>query len=402
MTDALQPVTFYVPPTTAEPIEIEVKHSGLRMVLVSRESIGLLSGQWAVLGIYILLGPAEGDSSRYQAYVGEVGKRTLLQRIREHAREKAFWSRALLVASRSDEFDSAEIGWLEGRIFDVLNNAVAADVINSGKPGDNSMDRRDRAVLERYVQPIMAALRACGASPDTVDQKPLPKRNKATSYGASVSDLLAVGLLKAGTQLQPLRSSLSGSALVQANGDLVVAGTSYRSPSAAAAALSGNVAEPGWDFWGAPSGDGGFVPLAVLRERFLGGQTARPLVPDSAEESSAPTSERSSAIGRAGGSAVRRRRYWSKTTVNDLIAAGLLHPDETLTPSRPSVTTTGRLMPDGRIEVAGRAYGSLSRAAVVAAQSKAEPGWRFWTVERDGCQVSLFSLRADYESSRPS
>jgi hypothetical protein len=34
---------------------------------------------------------------------------------------------------------------------------------------------RERGVLERYVEPIMAALRACGAPPDTADQKPTKK-----------------------------------------------------------------------------------------------------------------------------------------------------------------------------------------------------------------------------------
>src|SRR5262249_11768486 len=127
MSASVQPVTFYVPTSSAEPVEVRVTHSGLRMMLVNRESVGLLDDSWAVLGVYFLLGPSESPE-RYRAYVGEVGKRTLLLRIKEHVEGKQWWSRALLIASASDEFNSAEIGWLEGRLYDVLNNAVAADV----------------------------------------------------------------------------------------------------------------------------------------------------------------------------------------------------------------------------------------------------------------------------------
>ncbi len=94
-------------------MEVQVAHSGLRMVLASRESIRLLKGNWEVLGVYFLLGAAD-DPDRYRAYVGEVGKSTLVGRVKQHATQKDWWSRALLIAS--DEFNSAEIGWLEGRL----------------------------------------------------------------------------------------------------------------------------------------------------------------------------------------------------------------------------------------------------------------------------------------------
>jgi hypothetical protein len=77
--------------------------------------------------------------------VGEVGKSTLIGRIKQHADKKDWWSRALLIKSASDEFDSAEIGWLEGRLYDVLNNAVACDLMNGNRPGDSSPSSADAA-----------------------------------------------------------------------------------------------------------------------------------------------------------------------------------------------------------------------------------------------------------------
>ena len=83
MEPSVQPVIFYVPSSSTEPVEVKVTHSGLRMVLVNRESVRLLSDQWRVIGVYFLLGPAE-DADRYRAYVGETWSRPLLTRIREH------------------------------------------------------------------------------------------------------------------------------------------------------------------------------------------------------------------------------------------------------------------------------------------------------------------------------
>ncbi len=263
----VQLVTFHVPGSSSEPMEVRVSHSGLRMALVSRESIGLLDKSWKVLGVYFLLGAAD-DPDRYRAYVGEVGKSFLIQRVSQHAAKKDWWSRALLIASVSDDFNSAEIGWLEGRLYDVLNNAVACDVMNGNRPGDDSLSANERGILERYVEPIIAALRACGAPPDTADQRPPAKgKKKVTRYSETVSDLIAGGLLKPETNLQPLRKGLIQTARVLDDGRLEINGVIYESLSAAAKAVSGTVAEAGWDFWGAPSGSGGFVPLTQLRDR---------------------------------------------------------------------------------------------------------------------------------------
>ena len=267
MAEPAQIVSFYVPACAAEPMEVVVPHAGLRMILVNRESVGLLNESWKRLGVYFLLGPNGEDPDRFRAYVGEVGKSTLVQRLKQHAITKGWWSRALLIASASDDFNSAEIGWLEGRLYDVLHNALACDVMNGNRPGDDSLSANERLLLERYVAPIMAALRACGAPPDTADQKPPQKHKKPKRYAETLADLLGAGLLKPGTILQPLKKGLATQARVRADGQLEVAGQVYSSLSGAAKAVAGSVAEAGWDFWGAPSGDGGFVPLAKLRER---------------------------------------------------------------------------------------------------------------------------------------
>ncbi len=160
-------------------MRVDVEHSGLRMVLVDRESIRLLDASWKAIGIYFLLGPGD-DPRRFKGYVGEVGKSTLVQRVRQHALSKDWWSRVLLVTKDGESFNSAEIGWLEGRLYDLLSEAVACQVMNGNRPVDNSLSPERQRLLEtRYIEPIMAALRACGAPldpPPSADVKRQPKR----------------------------------------------------------------------------------------------------------------------------------------------------------------------------------------------------------------------------------
>lgn len=60
------------------------------------------------------------------------------------------------------------------------DEAAACDVMNRGRPGDDSLASHQRALLERYVGPMAAALRACGAPPDTAAQAaPPPDRDEA-------------------------------------------------------------------------------------------------------------------------------------------------------------------------------------------------------------------------------
>ena len=396
----LQPVTFYVPTSASEPIELNVTHSGLRMVLVSRDAIGRLGDEWKVLGVYFLLGPDPASSDRFLAYVGEVGRRTLLLRLTEHAAQKPWWNRALLIASSSAEgFNSAEIGWLEGRFYDVLNNAVAATVMNKGRPGDDSISSKDRGVLERYVEPTIAALRAVGAAPDTADQQPVPAGKKRTVYRESVKDLIDANLLKAGTRLRPVRKHLTTPALVMDDGSLDVEGTRYAAVSTAAQAVSGNQSEPGWEFWGAPSGDGSFVSLFALRDRLRADRpeapapAARPTQAANAMPEPAAAPNTPSTVG-----GVRHKRHY-KESVLDLIAAGLLAPGQELVPTRRGKTDRATVLVSGHLRIGAAEYESLSGAAKAVSGNTSEPGWEFWAAEIDGQRISLFDLRAQLRKS---
>jgi hypothetical protein len=393
-TDAVHLVTFVVPGSSAEPMEVKVAHSGLRMVLVSRESVGLLDESWRVLGIYFLLGAAD-DPDRYRAYVGEVGRSTLVQRVRQHAAHKDWWSRALLIASASDEFNSAEIGWLEGRLYDVLNNAVACDVMNGNRPGDESLSLRERGVLERYVEPIMAALRACGAPPDTADQKPTTKGKRVrTRYAETVADLIAAELLKPETKLHPLKKGLTQTATVLPDGRLQVGAVIHETLSGAAKAVSGTGSEAGWNFWGAPSGAGGFVPLATLREGLReGGASDRPAPSPEPRVETEPTAH----------GAARPGASEASTLAAIAKARPQLFPLKLQAKYR-GATVEATINAAGEIEYNGRIYRSPSAAANDARLDHGfgggarvrTNGWTWWRfIDTDGTVKLLDLLRRE-------
>jgi hypothetical protein len=360
-----------------------------------------------VLGVYFLLGPS-ADPDRFSAYVGEVGRRTLLTRIKEHAVGKDWWSRALLIASANDGFNSAEIGWLEGRLYDVLNNAVAADVMNKGRPGDDSIDPKDRGVLERYVEPIMAALRACGTPPDTADQKPAPKPTKRAYYRESVKDLIDANLLKPGTRLRPMRKTLTTPALVLDDGSLQVGGQVFSAVSPAAQAVSGNKSEPGWEFWGAPSGDGSYVALFALRARLREEKkNGAPSAPE-ADQLPAPATPNAGAdadpdstdapIARSPSPIKRTKRRFTET-VKDLLDGGLLSPGAELRSVRRAHQGAAFVLEDGRLRIGDEIYSSLSSAAQAVSGNKSEPGWEFWATDVNGKFVTLYELRAEFREN---
>ena len=245
-----------------------VKHSGLRMVAVNRESIALLDDTWDVLGVYFLFGPGK-DADSYTAYVGEAGKRSLRLRLREHVRNKESWTRALLITSADSEqgFDSAAIGWLEGRLHAVLSNATQAEVLNANTPRDESLPAYERESLEGYVKPVMTAMQALGYPPDTPDQRqaaPQPKRRRR--YSESLSDLLEVGLLRVGMTLTALPANFDAFVEVGADGTVQSAERRFDTLSGAAQDVTGRPTN-GWDFWGVPSGDGELKPMSALRAR---------------------------------------------------------------------------------------------------------------------------------------
>jgi alkylated DNA nucleotide flippase Atl1 len=65
-----------------------------------------------------------------------------------------------------DGFTSTDVGWLEGRLHQILAQAADAELLNSTTPGDDTISEWDRGALERVVILIQGVMRVLGFRPD--------------------------------------------------------------------------------------------------------------------------------------------------------------------------------------------------------------------------------------------
>ena len=137
---------------------IEMTHDlyALEMAIVYCKDVKDLGDQWKCPGIYVLVWREGGQ--QLGAYVG---KATDLSERISH-RRKFEWDRALVV--RREGFNTAEVGWLEGRIYGLLD-AGGVNLQNSLEPKDNTLSASRQEILGKFVEPIQDALVFLGYDP---------------------------------------------------------------------------------------------------------------------------------------------------------------------------------------------------------------------------------------------
>lgn len=261
------PVSIQVPADPGAPVIADFAVHALRVALVHRRDLEGLPFDWAAPGIYVLLGAGTG-LAKADLYVGQAVE--LRKRLFRHrADPKLDWWRAVAVKRDTTHgFNSAEIGYLEGRVAAQLGALPGVHVIEGKKDQDTTLPPHHMHALDDFVPSVLAALRIAGldlaeaASEDGQPAAAGPKHTH-TPIPGSVSDLLAVGLLTAGTTLTFKRAGKSATARVASSGDLIVDGVSYTSPSTAAKIALGLKAANGWVSWRLEDGAG--PSLAELR-----------------------------------------------------------------------------------------------------------------------------------------
>ncbi len=251
----------------------------LKMAIVSRKDIKDLDDQWQCPGIYVLV---DGWADSWCAYVGRATQ--LSARIPQD--RKFEWNRALIVR-RSEPFDSAEIGWLEGRIHGLLE-ARGVELKNVQKPQDDTLNVARQRILENYVGVIQDALVLLGYDPTGQQQQVSaqtaelePEETTPATIGKVHLKLLDV--VKSGTQLESTSRKHPATATVEPRG-MRYQDELFGSPSAAAKAVTGQDTADGWSFWGVRRSDSGkVVMLKALRvQREIGGTEAA--VTDTAQD----------------------------------------------------------------------------------------------------------------------
>lgn len=265
--DAL-PLTMLIPENVGAPIEVFDQHAALKMAVVDRSGAHLLGEEWEAPGMYLLSDRHDSDGA-WGVYVGKAPS-GIKARLGNHLKNKDHWYRAVLI--RRDTtfgFNSAQIGWLESRLYDMLNAAEEARLHNGNRPSDETLPPYDRQMLEMVVLPVQRILRLLGHDPATVDDATVGPSPKRTSrfFGISLTELVGAGLLAEGTALVSNNGAWPASGIVGPDGTVIYDGASYPSPSAAACAVKNGPAN-GWEFWAIDDG-AKRVTLGTLRARYL-------------------------------------------------------------------------------------------------------------------------------------
>ena len=245
--DAL-PLTVLIPESPRRPIVAYDSQAALRVAIVERDFVSNLDETWDCPGIYFLLWPKADESDhRRPVYVGEAAQ-GLRKRIGQHVSGKEGWYRAVLIARDTKYgFNSAQVGWLEGRLW---KSALASEHVrptNKTQPKDETLPDFDRAVLETVVVPILRVMRLLGFPLDPYDDSQPSSRSK-TYFGVTVKDLIKAGKLQVGDTLVFTYPNHPATATVLGDGSLEIGGQAFGSPSAAAAKVRGG-ATNGWGYW---------------------------------------------------------------------------------------------------------------------------------------------------------
>ncbi|PRA06582.1 excinuclease ABC subunit C [Arthrobacter sp. MYb229] len=272
------PVNVQIPSDTEAPIIADFVEHALRVAYFDRQHwASLPASDWDAPGVYVLM-TADGSN---RVYVGQARK--LRGRLQQHNnKEKLPWHRALAVKRDTTAgFNTAEIGYLEGRIAAELNALTQITVVEGQTSGDETLPKHMMISLDAFVKSILGALRLAGldisrSNPQTLteDEQPstaLVPSNKPNKT-VTVADLVSSGLLQAGHALYLSQAGREAEGSVTADGEIIVRGVSYKSPSAAAKIVLDGQASNGWMTWkvGSPSGS----PLDTLRQQWLAQQAA--------------------------------------------------------------------------------------------------------------------------------
>jgi hypothetical protein len=266
------PLIVLVPESGRQPIEVRDERAALRFAVVERNNLKSLGKEWDKPGLYLLL-DRPGDDGTFGCYVGKApaGVRA---RLRSHARAKEHWYRAVLIRRNTyDGFHSAQVGWLEGRLYDLLAAAADVRLHNGNRPSDETLPAHDRANLETYILPIERVLYAIGhyvGTPTVALAKP-PKPRE--SYDATLKSLVDAGLIAAGTPMVSTNTRWPAKGIIHADGTLEHDGKRYTNPSPAATAACNGIQANGWTMWAVEMPDGTMKTLAAFRSEYL---TARP------------------------------------------------------------------------------------------------------------------------------
>lgn len=112
-------------------------------------------------GVYLLVGPSE-DSIFPMLYVGEGDP--VKDRLDKHAKEKDFWTHAVVFTSKDANLNKAHVQRLEARLLELADRAKKSTRHNKTEPTHPSLSEAEEAFAESFLDDMLLCLPIMGYS----------------------------------------------------------------------------------------------------------------------------------------------------------------------------------------------------------------------------------------------
>lgn len=112
-------------------------------------------------GVYILIGPIEGNEITQKIYIGEGDP--ILSRLKDHDSKKDFWERLVaFTSSRSGGLNKAHIQHLEARMIQLAKEARRCTLVNEKNMDQPTLSERDQIQAEGFLEEMLLCLPILG------------------------------------------------------------------------------------------------------------------------------------------------------------------------------------------------------------------------------------------------
>lgn len=110
-------------------------------------------------GVYLLIGPSD-ESTMPMLYVGEGDP--VKARLDQHAKQKDFWTHAVVFTSKDANLNKAHVQHLESRLVELAAAAKRTRLDNGNQPAPPSLSEADIASVEGFLDDMLLCLPILG------------------------------------------------------------------------------------------------------------------------------------------------------------------------------------------------------------------------------------------------
>ena len=111
-------------------------------------------------GVYLLVGPDPEKEDRERVYVGEAEQ--VLDRLKNHVREKEFWTKACVFTSSDSSLTKAHVKYLESRLIQVGQENGRAAMENARSSELPALPEADVSDMEQFLERVLVLLPVLG------------------------------------------------------------------------------------------------------------------------------------------------------------------------------------------------------------------------------------------------